>query len=165
MNKKQTLLVIAISLSVGYGIGYFKKPAKVEVTTQTKERTKEQVKKDINKVENKDKIVVIKETRNADGSVTRETTITDRGTVGTTTKVDTVKEASRESSSRTVTTNDIGLTIQALAYVDTKKPSEIDSYGIYVKKRIIGNISLGFTGITDKKFDEKKIGLGLGYDF
>lgn len=165
MNTKTKVIIGVILLSISYGAGYFTKPSSVTTTSKSKEQTKQETKKEVSKTENKNKVVVIKEVKNKDGSVTKETTITDRGTVDTDTKVDTKKEALKESETKTVVKNDIGLTIQALAYVDTRKPSEIDSYGIYVKKRIIGNISAAITAITDKQFDEKKIGLGLGYDF
>jgi hypothetical protein len=62
--------------------------------------------------------------------------------------------------SSTIATRDIGLTIHAVIMKDLKDSISPREYGIFVKKRVIGNISIG--GLVT---DQKTVGLSIGMDF
>jgi hypothetical protein len=144
-------LLSLVLLGVGYGAGKFSNPAKVITKTEIKEVVKvvesKQQKKDVNK-----KIVVI--TR-PDGTKESTTTIEDKTVTDSNKTID----VSKESKSETITTRDLGLSVQALALA---KFNDINNreYGVLIKKRIISNIS-GSILVTDKK----TIGLAVGLDF
>lgn len=138
-------------LGVGYGAGKFSNPAKVITKTEIKEVVKvvEVVK------EKKDVKTVIKVVTRPDGTKEEETTIEDKTVTDSNTNIDISKESKKE----TITTRDLGLSVQALALA---KINDINNreYGVLIKKRIISNIS-GSVLVTDKK----TIGLAVGLDF
>jgi hypothetical protein len=144
-------LLSLVLLGVGYGAGKFSNPAKVITKTEIKEIVKivEVVK------EKKDVKTIIKVVTRPDGTKEEETTIVDNTTTDTNTNTD----ISKESKNETITTRDIGLSVQALALA---KFNDINNreYGVLIKKRIISNIS-GSILVTDKK----TIGLAVGLDF
>lgn len=149
-------LAIAALLALTFEAGRYSKPAKVEVVT--KEVIKEVIKQDTTKDINKNKVVVIHKTIHPDGSVTTDTTITDRGTIDSHTTTDIAKEAIKTSS--TTTTRDSGLTIEALALFKVCNLNCPPDYGVAVSKRVFGNLRVGVLGTT-----QKQIGVSVGLDF
>jgi hypothetical protein len=156
MTDKAKLSLIVLGLIISFGCGYFAKPAKIQTVTKTVEVVKEVQVATVD--EKKDKKVVIDKKVNKDGTSETTTTITDNGTVST--KTDTTKDSSTSVSSSTVLTNNIGLTISALAEIDLKSISGSKTYGVHVTKRVIGNINVGVIATTDGK-----LGASVGMDF
>ena len=147
MNNRKIGLAI-VALIVAFGIGFFAKPAKVKI------ETKEVVKTVTVKQEGKVRIVYREKVTNPDGTITEKETERE----DTHSSENTQSEASRTASNET--TRDSGLTLQALAIVDVKDIGGDREYGLYAKKRVFGNVSVGALVTTDKK-----IGLGIGFDF
>lgn len=139
MTLKTKLLIILAAIGIGYGIGYFTKPAKVV----------EVIKKEIVKEAATTRIVYREKTTRPDGTITEtESSREDSRT----------SERSSESSSKVVT-NRVGLNVQALAYAPINSLTDRE-FGVIVSKRIIGNITVGAMATTDKK-----IGLTVGLEF
>lgn len=140
-NKYFKIGVISLLLlGIGFGAGRFSKPAKVVTQIQTKEVVKTvEVKQ-----ENKNVVITTKKTTEKDGTVVEETKTEDKSVVNSETKSDSLKEAKSE----TITTRDIGLSVQALTLMKINDFNNRE-YGVLVKKRIIGNIS-GTIAATNK---------------
>lgn len=156
LSNKSKVIICVSALSIAFGFGYFAKPTKVVTKVETKEVTKEV--KTSNRVNDKNKVITITKVVNADGSSTTHTTIEDRGKV--TESDSSTKESIKTASTSVTATNDIGLTIQALAIVNINDLKENKEYGIYAKKRVFSNVSVGILVTSDKK-----VGVGLGLDF
>lgn len=144
-------LIGLLILGVGYGAGKYSNPAKVVTKTEYKEVIREvEVKK-----EQKNVVVYTKKTTQKDGTVIEESKSEDKST----TYQDRKTEKDTRISSSTTTTRDIGLSVHALVMQDIDREQSRE-YGIYLKKRVIGNISVGGL-VTDKK----TVGLSVGLDF
>lgn len=146
-TKKKTALGILV-IGLAFGAGFFSRPAKVK--TEIKEVVKTVTVKEeaASKIVYKEKIVY------KDGTV-KEIERTDESTSS--------KESSASESTKLAkseTTRDSGLTLQALAIIDTTDIQGKREYGLYAKKRIVSNVSVGLLVTSDKK-----VGLGLGVDF
>lgn len=139
MALKNKILILLAAIGIGFGIGYFTKPAKV-VEVIKKEIVKEAA---ITKIVYREKIV------RPDGTVIE----TERSREDSHTS-----EQIKEESSKTVT-NRLGLNISALAYAPTNKLTQTE-YGVIVSKRVVGNVTAGILATTDKK-----IGVTLGLEF
>lgn len=139
MTLKTKILILLAAIGIGYGIGYFTKPAKVV----------EVIKKEVVKEAAVTKVIYREKTTRPDGTITEtESSREDSRT----------SERSSESSSKVVT-NRIGLNIQALAYAPINNLTDRE-FGVIVSKRVIGNITAGVLATTDKK-----IGLTVGLEF
>ena len=163
MDKtKLTYIGIALLLlALGFGAGKYSKPAIVKTTSSSKEKTIEMAKKEDIKKENKDKVVIIKETTNKDLSKTKETVITDKGTINTNSKVESKIETTKESKTETITIRDIGLNVGVIAVKDFTNFNSKTEVAFTIKKRVWSSLSInGFI-----MSDMKKGGLGLGWDF
>lgn len=145
-NTKKVLIGLTI-IAISFGCGFFAKPAKVK--TEIKEVIKTVTVKEEAKVKivYKDRIVY------PDGTIKES----ERSEENTNTREGTSTEASRTANSET--TNDVGLTLQALAIVDIKDIGGEREYGIYAKKRVFGSISVGAL------VTPKQLGIGVGMDF
>jgi hypothetical protein len=145
-------LIGAFLLVLGYGVGKFSNPAKVVTKTEYKEIIKEvEVKK-----EQKNIVVYTKKTIKKDGTIIEEKKEEDKST----TYQDTKKESRKELASSNITIRDIGLSVHAVALQNLEHSDREREYGVFVKKRVFGNISVGGL-VTDKK----TIGLSVGMDF
>ena len=127
-------------------------PAKVVTKTEFKEVIKEvEVKK-----EQKNVVVYSKKTTQKDGTVVEETKSEDKSTSYQDKRTDT-EIASKTS---TITTRDIGLSVNVYAAQNLQHTERGREYGIFVKKRVIGNINVGAM-----VSDQKTVGLSVGLDF
>jgi hypothetical protein len=148
MNIRQSAITIILSLGVGYGVGRYILPAKI--ITETKEVIKEV------EVTKKDVITTIKEDKRPDGSIHKETIITDRTTID--------KESKKE--------------FQQLQLIINKKPQwkanllggydfqeRTPQYGLGIEKRYMGPLFLGFNGIVDSKMTFKEFYLIASWEF
>lgn len=145
-------LIGLLLLGIGFGVGKFAAPAKVITKTEFKEKIKvvEVIK------EQKNVVVTTKKTTKKDGTIIEESKTEDK----TVTFQDTKKESKTETSASTITTRDIGLSVHAMVMQDLDNIERKREYGIFVKKRVIGNISVG--GLVT---DQKTVGLSVGMDF
>lgn len=160
-SKLKWIGIGVLLLALGFGAGKYSNPARVEVASSSKEKTIEVTKKEEVKKENKNKVITIKEISNKDGSKTKETIITDKGTVDTNSKAETKTEITKENKSETITIRDIGLNIGAVAVKDFTHFNDKTEAAFTFKKRIWSNLSVnGFI-----MSDMKKGALGLGWDF
>lgn len=147
MDNKYKVLIVVGLLVVSFGAGKFSNPAKV------KTEIKEVIKTVTVKEEAKAKIVYKEKIVYKDGT-TREIEQTDESS--------NTRESSDSETNRsnvTIVTRDNGLTLQALAVFDTNNLKDRE-YGLYAKKRVFANISVGGFATTDKK-----IGIAVGLDF
>lgn len=143
MNKKNVIIGLVL-LALSFGAGYFATPSKVKIETVEVIKTVKEEQK--TKVVYKEKIVykdgtTVEREREEESSNTRETS-------------DTTRTASKE------TTKDTGLTLSALAIVDSSDIKGHRDYGIHVTKRVFSNITAGIMATTDKK-----IGVSVGLTF
>lgn len=139
MTLKTKILILLAAIGIGFGVGYFTKPAKVV----------EVIKKEIVKEAAVTKIVYRERVTRPDGTITE----TERSREDSRTS-----EQIKEESSKTVI-NRIGLSISALAYAPTNKLTQIE-YGVIITKRVVGNVTAGVLATTDKK-----VGITLGLEF
>lgn len=149
MNNKRNVIIGALVLIVlSFGTGYFATPTKVKV------ETKEVVKTVVEKEESKTKIVYKEKIVYKDGTVVEREGSKEESESRESSSSESTKTSSKES------TKDTGLTLSALAIVDTTKSAADREYGIHVTKRVFSNIVVGGFASTDKK-----IGLSLGLTF
>lgn len=143
-NKKYLIIGALILLGLTFEAGRFSKPAKT--VTVTKEVVKTVAEAATQKIVYKEHIVY------KDGTV-KDIEKTDDST---STKTATVSD----KSSKNVVTNSSGLTLSALAIVDSSSITGHRDYGIHVTKRVFSNVVVGAMATTDKK-----IGVSIGLTF
>jgi hypothetical protein len=159
-EKKNLILGALVLFIVGGLIGRYLAPEKIQIKVQEKEVIKEVIKYKESKksTENKDKQVIIIETRLPDGTITKETRILDKGVVVVDVKKDLEdrKESSKETKTEITKDSPKDWNIAALA-----TPSHLEdsifatgslAYGLHVQRRIIGPFQLGAFGITNKTY-------------
>lgn len=136
------VLAVILLLALGYGMGRYVQPAKIETKVEQVVKEVEVVKKD----------VVIKEriVKQKDGTEITERTTEDRST-------ETTDKKSESSSSTVVINKKPDWRVNALGAVNVDRKA---SYGLQVERRILGNISAGVFGLTDKT-----VGLSVGMEF
>lgn len=145
-------LIGLLLLALGFGVGKYSNPAKVQTVTEIKEVVKiVEVKQ-----ENKNVVLKTKKTTHVDGTIVEESVMEDKSVTKTDTKVDSLKE----SKSETIITRDIGLNLGLLAIKDINKLSDKTEYAFTIKKRVFSAVTINGLVTTDKK-----IGVGLGWDF
>lgn len=142
-NTKKALISIAV-LAIVFTAGRFSKPTKVETKVVTKTETV--------KVEGKTRIVYRDRVISPDGTI-REKEVEREDT-------NTREESSSVASSEKTITNDVGLTLSALAVVGVKDISGEREYAIVASKRLIGALNISVMATSDRK-----IGAGLGWSF
>lgn len=144
MENKKIIGIGVLILAIGYGIGYFTKPTKVETVTVEKVKIEKQAAE--TKIVYKTKVIT------KDGTVTEtETSKTDSKTS---------ENVDSSKSTETVVKNDVGLNLAALAIVDSNNLSGQREYAITASKRVIGNFTVNGIVTTDKK-----VGVGIGLQF
>jgi len=148
MSNTKKVLIGLVLLAISFGAGYF------ATGNRTVTEIKEVVKVVTVKEEAKTKIVYKDRIVYPDGRIEER----ERSEENTNTREGSTTEASRNSN--TTSTKDVGLTLQALAIVDINDIKGSREYGIYAKKRVFSNISVGALVTSDKK-----VGVGLGLDF
>lgn len=135
MTKTNIAIALLVCIGLGYGIGRYVQPAKVEV----KETTKEVIKRDV--------VTVVKEITRPDGTKETETRTEDRST-----------ETSDTAKNSKVTAQRPAWKVNGMiGYVSDKSKTE---YGVMVQKDYIGPVSLGAYATT-----EKTVGLTVGFSF
>ena len=153
MNKYVKYGIIGLLLvAIGFGAGKYSKPAEVK----QKAEIHEVIKYVEVKQENKNIVIKTKKTTNVDGSIVEESTTEDKSI----TKTDSELNSKSDIKTETITTRDIGLNLGVLAIKDINKLSDKTEYAFVVKKRIFSAVTINGLVTTDKK-----IGLGLGWDF
>jgi hypothetical protein len=143
MNKRNVIIGI-VALLVSFGAGYFATPTKIK--TETKEVVKTVKEEAKTKTVYKERIIY------KDGTIVEH----EGSKEETNTKES--NESSKNSSSSS--TKDAGLTLSALAIVDSSDINGHRDYGIHVAKRVFSNITVGAMATTDKK-----IGVSVGVAF
>lgn len=139
MKILHVLLIMLVSLVLGYGLGRYLAPVKIE--KQMVEVEKEVIKKDI--------VTVIKEIKRPDGTVETTSSTVDRSEV--------VKEIEKE----------IRVEVEAKkhdwllrALVEARDFALPPNYGVGLERRILGPIFLGAYYVSTKT-----IGLSVGLEF
>ena len=167
MSNKKLLAALGVALVEGLALGRFTLPAKVVTKVEYKTEIKEVIKwkTQYAKQEDKNKDIVIIETKYPDGRVVREKHITDKGVIHIDKKEDGSKETDTKTDKKeeTVTTyskND-------WHFMGMTSPSAVDkpfggtlSYGLMIEKRIIGPFYLGGFGLTNGVLG---VGVGIGF--
>jgi len=144
MTLLHKIILAIVALAISFSIGYYATPTKIKTETVVKTETV--------KVESKTRIVYRNKVTKPDGTVT-ENEVEKEDT-------NTREETKSLAESKTIVSKDSGLSIQALSILNIEKLSDKKEYGIFIKKRIISNITIG-TLITS----DKKLGIGIGVDF
>lgn len=132
--KTQVVLVLGFGLAC-YAFGRYAQPAKIQIKTET-------VVKEV-QVEKRNVVTETREIKHTDGTIETETKTTDLTKVST-------KESSDSKTSETVTYNKPQWKVQALLAPQTGPVGPL--YGLDVEKRLLGPISVGAWGNTDRKF-------------
>lgn len=153
MNKYVKYGIIGLLLvAIGFGAGKYSKPAEVKQKAEIHQEV-QQIEK---KLENKNLVIKTKKTTNVDGSIVEESITEDKSI----TKTDSELNSKTDIKTETITIRDIGLNLGVLAIKDINKLSDKTEYAFVVKKRIFSAVTINGLVTTDKK-----IGLGLGWDF
>lgn len=147
MNYK-VIIYLLLALIIGGAIGRYSLPAKIEEKIVIQEKIVE-----VKSVEKKnDKVIVKLETIHPDGTRTIETKIIDKTITDST---DTIVDNKKSESSKVTEYNNQDWLISA----SVKDPLNI-SYGLDVKRRILGPIYIGTSVFTDKT-----ISASIGFSF
>jgi hypothetical protein len=156
LSVKTTVLSAVALLAVGAAIGRFGTPAKVVTKTVTQTVYKEAEVK--NTEDQKNTVTTITQTTKPDGTKIQTTVIADKDDIKT---VDSTKINSTTDTTSTTTTtySKNNWNISALAEVSPPSLTNLGpiSYGVEVDRRIIGPISVGAFGFTNRS-----VGLSLG---
>lgn len=133
-TKYKVLIVVAVGV-LGYAFGRYAQPAKIQIKTET-------VIKEV-QVEKRNVVTETHEIKHTDGTTETVIKVTDLTKVST-------KETSDSKTSETITFNKPQWKVQALLATQTGPVGPL--YGVDVERRILGPISAGAWGNTDKKF-------------
>lgn len=144
MNKPTKVLLAVLTIAVIFTAGRFSKPTKVETKVVTKVETV--------KVEGKTRIVYRDKITKPDGTVIEKEVERE--------DTNSKEESKSVASSENTTTNDVGLTLSALAVVDVKDISGEREYALVASKRLIGALNVTIMATSDSK-----VGAGLGWSF
>lgn len=154
MSNRTKIIIAVIALAASFLAGKYTTPAKVVTEIKTVEVEKKVEQKDVEKEKHKKTVIV----KNKDGSST--TTITDDS--ASTDRSKTTDDVAKRTDEKKEVTRDGALTsISILAGLQVPfDPSTTLSqikYGIHVHKEILGPITVGAFGFTDRTF-----GLSMG---
>ena len=144
MNNSTKVLLSVLVIAVIFTAGRLSKPTKVETKVVTKVETV--------KVEGKTRIVYRDRVISPDGTITEKEVERE--------DTNSKEESSSVASSENSTTNDVGLTLSALAVVDVKDIRGDREYALVASKRLIGALNVSIMATSDRK-----IGAGLGWSF
>lgn len=147
MNKYTKIGLGVLLVAIIFTAGRFSKPTKVETKTVTKTETV--------KVEGKTRVVYRDRVISPDGTITEH----EQEREDTNTREESKSSASTENT----VTNDVGLTLAALAVKSVKDVGGETGVQIVASKRILGGLNLA-TSFTSFK-DEKLAAVGLGWSF
>lgn len=148
LNLKNGIIAVLVLVGLGYGVGRYLQPAKIE--TVTKEVIKEV------EVTKKDVITVIEETKDKDGNIKKTTTITDK------TVVNKAKEETKDS--KTVVINQKPQwRVNASAGYDFKEKEP--QYGLGFEKRYMGPLSLGLSATVNSSMTFKAANVTASWEF
>lgn len=139
LKMKRDAIIGVVGLVAGILVCWFLRPARVEEKLVERVVTVEKL------VENKNVRSEIKETVRPDGTVTKETIITDTSTVGRDTSTKAEKEASR------IVSNGSGLVLSGLvgsANITDRGSPYI--FGLSASKPFIGPLGIGVFAFTNK---------------
>lgn len=128
--NKLSIILVTVSFAIGLGVGY---------NFISKDTESEKIQ------ENSDVTTIIKERVEPDGTTTRTTKIKDKSTK--TKETETTKVVTRTQYK-----------VQVMYGLDLN--TKIPVYGVGVERRILGNISAGVWGLTNKT-----VGASLSYEF
>lgn len=160
--SKRNLSVIALLLVLlGVGICKYALPEKVVTKTETVTIEKEVIKYKESSSENTkvDKIKIVVEDINKDGTVHRKTIEIDKTQINTyiAKELDKQKETDKTVVVETEKKNQALWHVAALASIKYK---EAPAYGVLIEKRVLGPVSVGAFGLTNKT-----VGVTVGYSF
>ena len=132
-------IIITVLVVTAFAAGRFLTPEKVKVETRTV--TVEVIKKE----ENTQVDTHVVEVTKPDGTKIVETT------TQTNTQITTIKDKDKTTeASKTVSSNTQTLAVNVLAGLDVTNPSNGFVYGAHVSKQLLGPISFGLFGLTNK---------------
>lgn len=143
-NKRNVIIGAVVLIALSFGAGYFATPTKVK--TEVKEVVKTVKEEAKTRTVYKERIVY------KDGTVVERE--------GEKESSNTKESNESTKTAKTDKTKDTGLTLSALAIVDSSDIKGHRDYGIHVTKRVFSNITVGAMATTDKK-----IGLSVGLSF
>jgi hypothetical protein len=144
LPKKTEVIVGLIILAVGVAGGYAMTPTKIEVREKIVEKKVESTEK------KRDRELVKVQIKRPDGTVETRTELKDK----TEQKTDSTTENSKESEK--IVSKGTGLGVQFFVRGPLNEPV----YGAGVYKKILGPVSIGVFGFTDKAW-----GLSAGLEF
>lgn len=152
MQSKTKAIIAVLIVAVSFAAGRYTTPEKVKTETKIVE-----VEKKTKKVDTKEhKKTVIRWVTNPDGTKTKTEVITDDRDSNTS-ETDQIE---RDSSKTTeITRSSSKVTVSALVGMSISAPG-VPIYGVSVTKPILGPITVGFFGLTNKTG-----GLSLGLTF
>lgn len=148
MNKKQVFIIIGL-IAVSFAAGRFLTPEKVKIEKQVVEVEKKEQSKQID-----EKKVIVEEVK-PDGSKTTTTTVDTKTNINTT-----VSKDKTTDESKVVEVSKSKLNVSILAGLDIIKPENGFVYGAHISKELLGPITFGLFGQTNKTF-----GVSIGLNF
>lgn len=148
LNLKTGVIAVVVLLGLGYGAGRYLQPA--DIKTEIKEVVKEV------EVVKKDVITKIIERKNTDGSITKETVITDKTTID--------KESEKKRDEVVAIINQKPqYRISGGAGFDFKEKEP--QYVIGFEKRFWGPVSLGLDTTVSPSMDFKSANIKASFEF
>lgn len=151
MSLKAKVLFSIAALATAYAFGRWQAPVKTVEVIKTVEVEKKQTDTEKEKHEK----TTIVETKLPDGTTKKETIVTRDENTSRQTTIDKHKQSESE---KTVVNSSSRLNLSILA--GTQFPSQTLEYGFHASKEVIGPVSLGIFGFTDKT-----VGFSIGLSF
>jgi len=160
MTTKTKVVLTIVALATSFAFGRYFAPTKIKIQEKIVEVDTKSSDKTTEATRDKRKETVVKEVVKPDGTRETETRTIEETTASKGTKEKTSETKTTESEKSTEITRSTGrLNISALASVDTSKPTQVN-YGLSVTRDVIGPISIGVFGFTNKTY-----GASLGLSF
>lgn len=160
MTTKSKIILTIVCLTVSFAFGRYSAPTTVKTETKVVEVDKKKDTKTSETDINKHKETVVKEVTHPDGTKEVITTVTEDTVASRDTKEKSKETKSKDTDiTKEVTRSSGRLNISVLAAIDTTQLST-PVYGLSVTRDVIGPISIGLFGFTNKT-----IGASLGLSF
>ena len=157
METKYKVVICSVVVLTSFAFGRFSAPEKVRIETKTVEVEKKTEQKET--AANQHKEVTVTEVVKPDG--TKETTTkTTEDIIRKTDTVDKVVDAKEADTSKEVTRGSSKVTVSALAGINLSDPTKPPVLGASVTKPMLGPITTGLWGFTDKT-----VGVSIGLTF
>lgn len=153
MSTKTKVIIAAVALLVAFASGRWLAPTKVV----TEIKTVEVERKETDEEKKKHQTIIITETKNPDGTVTKITKIVNNTKE---TKHETDDSRKETDDTKTVERSQSRLHLSALSGVQLNSGVPTVVYGGHVSKEILGPISIGVFGFTNSTF-----GASIGLSF